>query len=217
MGKIRVMLVDDHEMIRDGIESILNSDEGIIVTNKAQDGAEAIKLLETIHLEIDVIIMDITMPGLNGVDAVKIISKTYDGLPVLALSMHSDESYILDMINAGAYGYILKDSSGKVLIEGVKTVVQGEKYFVNEVCDKLIGCITGKTTTVLSKTEVTPLSNRENDVLRAITSGKTTKEIAVKLSISNRTVESHRSNIMHKLGVKNTAQMVSFAYREGLV
>lgn len=216
MGKIRVMLVDDHEMIRDGIESILNSDKEIVVINKAQNGAEAIQLLETIHGDTDVIIMDITMPELNGVDAVKIISKTYDNIPVLALSMHSDESYILDMVQAGALGYILKDSSGKELIESVKTVARGEKYFVKEVYDKLLGCIVGKTQ-IRPKKSPSVLSNRENDVLKAITSGKTTKEIAANLSISNRTVESHRSNIMHKLGVKNTAQLVSIAYQDGLV
>ena len=214
MKNIRTLLVDDHKLIRDGIKSILNSDKQINVMAEAENGVEAIRYLEKNVDEIDVVLMDINMPELNGIDAVEIITKLHKKINILALSMHSEEAYIVNMIKAGASGYILKDSGGKKLIEAVKTVAGGEKYYSNEVSVTLINSMLKGNT---PSGEVTTLSTREEDVLNSIVEGKTNKLIGEKLNISSRTVETHRRNIMYKLGVKNTAEMVSVAMKKGLL
>ncbi|MCB0401139.1 MAG: response regulator transcription factor [Flavobacteriales bacterium] len=214
MQKIRTLLVDDHKIVRDGIKSILDHDKEIQVVAEAENGTEAIKYLENNNGNIDVAIMDISMPELNGIDATEIISKLHKNVNILALTMHSDESYILNMIKAGALGYILKDSGGQKLIEAVKTVANGDKYYSNEVSVKMINSILNANK---PKKETSDLTAKEMEILKHVVEGKTNKDIGKLYNISSRTIETHRRNIMKKLNVSNTAGMVATALKKKLV
>ena len=212
MDIIKTLLVDDHKMIRDGIKSILNNDKNISVVAEFGNGVDAIKYLER-NDNIDVVILDINMPELNGISTTEIITKMFKSIKIVALTMHDEEAYITKMLKAGALGYVLKDSGGEKLIQAVKTVYQGEKYYSNEVSVTLIdGMLNGN-----KEKETSTLSTREIDVLKNIVEGLTNKEIADLLNISKRTVETHRRNIMYKLELKNTAEMVQKSIRNGII
>ena len=213
MKEIKILLVDDHKLIRDGLKSIINaSSHNIKIVGECKNGKDAICYLEKNASEIDVILMDITMPEMNGIDATKIIVNLYPKINILALTMHAEEVYIIKMIKAGALGYILKDSGGEKLIEGIKTVYRKEKYYSNEVSLTLINIL-------LHKDEVVKpnLSGRELEILSLISNGNTNKEIASVLFISYRTVESHRRNIIKKLNLRNTAELIKYAFNHSLV
>ncbi len=213
-NKIRTLLVDDHKIVRDGIKSILNGDKEISVVAEAENGVEAIQYIEKHNGEIDVVVMDINMPELNGVDATEIIAKLYQNINIIALTMHSEEAYILDMIKAGALGYVLKDSGGKKLIEAVKTVASGKKYYSNEVSVTMINSIINANN---SAKEKSVLSSKEKEILRSVIDGKTNVQIGKLYGLSSRTVETHRRNIMKKMNVKNTAEMVAKAIKKRMV
>lgn len=214
MEKIRTLLVDDHKIIRDGIKSILNSSKEINVVAEAENGVEAINYLEKYSDSVDVVLIDINMPELNGIDATQIITKLYKHINVLALTMHLEGTYIINMIKAGALGYILKESGSKKLTEAIKAVANGKKYYSDEVSVSVINSIVDDN----NKTnDPFNLSEREIEILNNVVIGDTNVEIAKKLAISNRTVDTHRRNIMKKLNVKNTAEMVRFAMKEGLI
>ncbi len=212
MKEIKILLVDDHKLIRDGIKSIINTTNNIKVVDECSNGREAIDYLGKNANEIDLILMDITMPEMSGIDATEIIVKLYPKINILALTMHSEEAYIMKMIKAGALGYILKDSGREKLIDAIKTVYRKEKYYSNEVSIKLINVLLNE-----DKIVEPVLSDREIQVLKSITNGNTNREIAKELYISDRTVESHRRNIIKKLNLKNTAELVKYALSNGLV
>jgi len=213
MGKkINILLVDDHKLIRDGIKSIINTSKHIKVVGDCSNGKEAIDFLKEKEGGVNVILMDITMPELNGIDATEIITKLYPKIKILALTMHIEESYLMKMINAGALGYVLKDSSRANLIEAIKTVYKNEKFYSSEVSMKLINHLFNE-----DKETESDLSHREIQILKSISHGNTNKEIAKQLCISSRTVETHRRNIIRKLNVKNTAELISHAVSEGLI
>ena len=215
MKKIRVLLVDDHQIIRDGIKLILDSAKDIEVMAEASNGTDAIQYLEKNSRNVDIVLMDINMPELNGIDTIEIITKLHKNLKILALTMHSEQTYILKMIRAGALGYVLKDAGGEKLIEAIKMVSLGKKYYSNEVSVTLINSIiNGNVDNPSSKFDLT---EREIDVLNNIVGGDTNFQIGDKLCISNRTVETHRRNIMKKLNAKNTAEMVHLAVKKGIV
>ncbi len=207
MEKIKVLLADDHKIVRDGIKSILSTDKEIQVVGEAKNGTEAITYMEKNNNEVDVVIMDISMPDLNGIDATEILIKLFPSIKILALTMHSEEAYIMNMIKAGALGYILKDSGGQKLIEAVKTVAEGKNYYSNEVSVYPSG----------ERKNNFSLSNKETEILQLVANGKTNSEIGELHSISSRTAETHRRNIMKKMGVKNTAEMVATALKKGIV
>ncbi len=211
MEKINVLLVDDHKLIRDGLKSIINTTKNITVVNEFSGGKDAIKFLEKEANSIDVILMDITMPELNGIDATEIIKKLHPKMKIIALTMHSEEAYIIKMIKAGALGYILKDSSKEILIEAIETVAKNEKYYSYEVSMKLITMFLDD-----DKPNDPQLSARELEIIKHIAQGCTNKEIAIQIDISDRTVETHRRNIIKKLNVKNTAELVSYSLKNGL-
>ncbi|MCO6499265.1 MAG: response regulator transcription factor [Vicingus serpentipes] len=210
--KINILLVDDHKLIRDGIKSIMNTSKRISVVGDCNNGKEAIDFLKGKGKKVDVILMDITMPELNGIDATEIITKLYPKIKILALTMHIEESYLMKMINAGALGYILKDSTRNKLIEAIETVYKNEKYYSSEVSMKLINHLFKE-----EKETESDLSQRELQILKSISNGSTNREIAKQLDISNRTVETHRRNIIRKLNVKNTAELINHAVSEGLI
>ncbi|MBL4594584.1 MAG: response regulator transcription factor [Flavobacteriales bacterium] len=212
MKEIRILLVDDHKLIRDGLKSIINTSHNIKVIHECSNGREAINYLEDNASEIDVILIDITMPEMNGIDATEIIVKLHPSLNILALTMHAEEAYIMKMIKAGALGYVLKDAGRDKIIDAIKTVYQKEKYYSNEVSLKLINVLLNK-----DKVVEPTLSNREVQILTSITNGNTNREIAKELYISDRTVESHRRNIIKKLNLRNTAELVKYALTHKLV
>lgn len=211
---ISVLVVDDHKIVRDGIRSILKADKQIVVLDEATNGTEAIEKIEKYEGKIDVVILDISMPELNGIDATEIIIKLYPEMRILGLSMHSDEAYVLNMIKAGALGYVLKDAGGQKLIEAVKTISEGNKYYSNEVSVTLINSMLKPK----KHREIAfGLSKREREILQHVAKGKTNTQISDSLALSRRTVESHRRNIMKKMKVKNAVDMVSTALRSGIV
>jgi len=216
MDVIKVLLVDDHSIIRNGIKLMLKKNTTIKVVAEANSGVEAIDYLEKNAQDIDVVLMDIDMPGLNGIDTTKVITKEYKNINVLALSMHIEEKYIKEMLDAGAAGYILKQASIEELNQDVENVAQGKKYFSNEVSTTMINALmhNGKGN---EKDVINVLSAREKEVLSLIALGKTNKEVGEKLFISARTVESHRRKIMEKLELNNTAELIRYAIENNMM
>jgi len=216
MDVIKVLLVDDHSIIRNGIKLMLKKNTTIKVVAEANSGVEAIDYLEKNAQDIDVVLMDIDMPGLNGIDTTKVITKEYKNINVLALSMDIEEKYIKEMLDAGAAGYILKQASIEELNQAVENVAQGKKYFSNEVSTTMINALmhNGKGN---EKDVINVLSAREKEVLSLIALGKTNKEVGEKLFISARTVESHRRKIMEKLELNNTAELIRYAIENNMM
>lgn len=213
MKKIKTFLVDDHKIVRDGLKFILNSDKNIEVVGEASDGADAIKFLEK-NNAIDVLLMDINMPNLNGIDATEIIKKLHKKISILALTMHSEESYIINMIKAGATGYVLKDSNSNKLIDAVKTVAKGDNYYSSDVSSTIVNYFMNKN---YSPSDSYELSNREIEIINHVVNGKSNKETGAKMDISPRTVETHRRNILKKLGLKNTAELINYAVKNNIL
>jgi len=215
MQKISVLIVDDHAILRDGLKIAINTDENLVVAGEASEGKEAIELIE--ELSPDVVVMDINMPGMNGIETVKEIRKKNKSIKILMLTMHEDEDYIFDAISSGVNGYIFKMSDMELFIEAVKTVVAGQNYYAPKVSETLIDNYKNKQHSKHKKGEQTPLTKREKEILRMIADGETTNNIAEKLFISFFTVSKHRKNIMKKLKVKNTAELVKYAFENKLV
>ncbi|MCB9360800.1 MAG: response regulator transcription factor [Flavobacteriales bacterium] len=212
MKKIRLLLADDHGIIRDGIKLMLNKTPEFDIVTEASNGQEVLDYLEKNAKSIDVVLMDINMPVMNGIEATQVITDKYRNINVLALTMHIEETYISNMLKAGALGYILKESNKNELIDAIKSVASGKKYYSNEVSVTLINSLMSE-----DKDKDKELSDREIEILSLIASGNTNKEIGEKLFISGRTVETHRRNILGKLEVKNTAEMIKYAIQNKLV
>jgi len=219
MSKINIMIVDDHQIIRDGITSSLALDQEIKVVAEAACAEEALELLK-INSEIDVIVMDINLgDGENGIQTTKKISQLYKKINILAISMHDDGTHILSMLKAGAIGYMLKGQGMKDLVEAIKTVAKGENYFSKHVSEILMKQFTRKSqgASFKKQNQLIHLTKREIEVLKLIAEEYTNQEIAEKLFISPRTVDSHRGTLIQKLNVKNTAGLVKYAINHGLI
>jgi two-component system response regulator DegU len=220
MKNIKVVLVDDHIIVRDGIKSTLRGEKNIKVIGEASNGIEALDRVK--KLSPDVVIIDITMPEMNGIEATSIITKKYPDTRSLVLSMHDNEDYVLRSIEAGANGYLLKDTGKEEFIKAINAVARGEKYFSTSVSNilatgylqKIKSRETGFTE---SDSEFGGLTKREKGVLKLIVDGQSNREIADKLSISIRTIETHRANIMKKLKVKNAIELIKVAMDEKIV
>ena len=212
MEKIKVLLVDDHQIILDGIKSLLENTSDIQVVATANDGSEALKLLKL--LSVDIVLMDIDMPGLNGIDATRQINVTFKDVKVIMLTMHSESAIIKNLIEIGASGYIIKNSTQEELLEAIYKVAKGEKYFSSEVTMSLLNPEKEKSKTSGIQIDFT---QREIEIIQLLADGLTNKEIADKLFISHRTVDTHRTNIMKKVDVNNVAGLISFAIKNGLV
>jgi DNA-binding NarL/FixJ family response regulator len=210
MKKIKVMLVDDHQIILDGLKSLLENADEIQVVATANNGNEALNALKL--LTVDVILMDIDMPKLNGIDATRQIHEKYKDVKVIMLTMHSESTMIKNLIEIGAHGYLLKNSSKEELLDAIYKVAKGEKYFSSEVTLSLLHPQKSKTSDI--KIDFT---QREIEIIQLLADGLTNKEIGDKLFISHRTVDTHRTNIMKKVGVNNVAGLISFAIKNSLV
>lgn len=210
----RVLLVDDHKLVRDGIRSLLE-EGGFTVIAEAGDGRSAIKLAQ--EHQPDVILMDITMPDLNGIDACYQILKIDPAARIIFLSMHIDHHFVKKALQAGALGYLLKDSGWQELKRAIDTVLDGEKYLstavTTSVVDDYVGFVKSEQSSDLRATKLTP---RENEVLQLIVEGKSTKAISKLLHVSVKTVESHRKQLMTKLKIQSIAELTKYAIKEGL-
>jgi len=218
--KINILLVDDHKLIRDGIKSILKISKHISIVGDCSNGKEAINFLKKNHNKVDIILMDISMPELNGIDATEIITKLHPNIKVIALTMHIEEAYLSQMIDAGALGYILKDSTKNNIVEAIESVYNNEKYYSSEVSLKLIDYLLHgeKEKKKKRKPKIEyHLSKREIQILTSISKGSTNREIADQLNLSNRTIESHRRSLINKLEAKNSVELISIALKEGLI
>lgn len=214
MTKIGVFLADDHTIVRKGIRSLLEADGGIEVVGEAEDGREAVeKVGKTLP---DVVLMDIGMPGLNGLEATIQIKKTSPGVKVLILSMHSDEQYVHRVLQAGASGYLVKQAAEAELLVAIYAVSKGKKYLSPEISERILEQYLRQTPEDTSD-DFSILTGREREVLQLVAEGKTNKEIAVLLEIAVKTVDAHRTHIMNKLQAGNTAELVLRASRMGLV
>ena len=214
MSKLRILLADDHEMVREGLRTILNAQPDMQVVATAGDGREALAQAE--RLSPDVVIMDISMPGLNGLAATAQLSEKCPGAKVVTLTRHADSSYLQQLLRAGASGYVLKQSRPAELLHAIRSVAAGGKYLDATMTGPVIGTY-ARTATPPGPAPSTPLSPRETEVLRLIALGYTSAEIAGQLHLSRRTVETHRARIFCKLGLQTRAQLVRFALRGHLI
>jgi DNA-binding NarL/FixJ family response regulator len=213
MMTIRVVLADDHRIIREGIRNLLDQEPDIDVVGEASDGREVI--LKNQELQPDVLIMDITMPNLNGIDATRKIIKQNPETRIIALSMHSDHHFVAEMLQAGATAYLLKDCVYDELVQAIQLVCQGKTYLSPEVASLLVKDYRSQSQqTTAAKSET--LTPREREVLQLMAEGHSTKNIAEKLYLSAKTIEAHRAQIMRKLNIHNVAELTKYAIREGL-
>jgi DNA-binding NarL/FixJ family response regulator len=213
--KKRIVIAEDHTILREGLRALLSSDPAFDVVGEGEDGRDAIQCVE--NLMPDLVLMDLSLPRMNGMDAIREIKKRCPGTKVLALTVHRTEEYILATLRAGADGYILKDATHGELVMGIRNVLKGKPYLSPGVSDKVIeGYLEGRKT-LRTETPWDTLTQREREVLKLIGEGYKNKEIADYLYISVKTVEKHRANLMKKLDLHNTSALTAFAVEKGLV
>ncbi|MCI0449159.1 MAG: response regulator transcription factor [Chlorobi bacterium] len=217
MKTTKILIVDDHEVVRDGLKNILTSLDNISVTGEAGNGEDAVKMYSS--LKPDLVIMDISMPGMNGIEATRIIKEKDPEAKILILTMHDNQEYLNQIIRSGAKGFILKNTDKEELLDAVKTVASGDNFFSKDISKLIIDNYirTAKETEKNDGYKEVPLTKREIEILKLIASGYSNQEIANILYISYNTVDTHRKNIMHKLSIKNTAGLVRYAIEKGLI
>ncbi len=219
MEQIRVVLADDHVIVRDGIKSLLEVEANIVVVGEASDGVEALE--KTKELDPDLLIVDIRMPNLNGIETIKKLKELSLQTKTMVLSMHDLEEYILRSIESGADGYLLKDTSREEFVKAIHTIKKGNKYFSSAISNVLVNNYLNSKQSAEEKPKVVAselgLTRRENEILKMVTEGLSNRDIAERLEKSVRTIETHRFNIMKKLNVKNAAELIKVAHKNGLV
>lgn len=208
--KIRILLADDHAVVRQGFRRILETQPDMEIVGEASNGREAVQLAA--ELKPDLVVMDVAMPELNGIEATRRLSEASGRTRVLALSMHKDAVYVREILRAGARGYLLKDAFDSDLVSAVRAVARGEGYLSPAVSEAVLADYRQHVTDPIDL-----LSSREREVLQMIAEGKTNKEIAGVLNLSVYTVDAHRSRIMEKLNLHSTGELVRFAVRKGLI
>jgi len=211
--ELRILLVDDHAILREGLRGLIAQDPETTVVGEAGNGAEAVRLAA--ELKPDLVIMDLTMPVMSGIDATRVITQRYPQIKVLALSMESDRFFVVEVLKAGATGYLLKDSAFAELMEAVHSVARGETFLPRKITTLLVKeflqCIPEEISPVYEN-----LTPREREILQLVADGKSTKEIAHHLGISSKTVENQRHGIMEKLQLFSIAELTKYAIRHGL-
>jgi DNA-binding NarL/FixJ family response regulator len=213
MKKITILLAEDHEIVREGFKNILESERGFEVIGEAANGREAVQMTKS--LRPNVVIMDIAMPLLNGIEATRQILKTAPATKIIILSAHSDDAYIQHVNSAGAAGYLIKQSSSPMLARAIREVQKGNTFFGPSIVNRLSGNGTSRNGSSKSRTAV--LSARESEVLQLIAEGEPNKKIATDLEISIKTVEKHRQKIMDKLKIHETAGLTRYAISAGII
>lgn len=210
MKKIRILLADDHVMVRQGFKMILAAQPDMEIVGEAANGREALELAEKLHP--DVVVMDVAMPDLNGIEATRRLAASSPRTRVLALSMYKDSVYVREILRAGARGYLLKDAFDRDLLSAVRAVAGGDGYLSPAVSDAVLSDYRRHVTDPLDL-----LSSREREILQMIAEGKTNKDIAAALKLSVYTVDAHRGRIMEKLNLHSVGELVRFALRHGLI
>lgn len=215
MSRLRILLADDHTVVRQGLRRVLEARPDWEVVAEAGDGREAVKQAE--EAKPDVAILDVAMPLLNGIEAVRQIARKVPGTRVLVLSMHADEAYVTQMLRAGATGYLLKDSADVDLIQAVEAVAAGKSFFSPAIARVMLDDYVRQLADRGVSDRYELLSEREREIFQLIAEGKTNKEIAALLFLSPSTVDTHRSRIMEKLDVHSAAEIVLYAVRKGVI
>ncbi len=211
--RINIMIVDDHQIIIDGIKALLKDVKTIFVAAQANNGKDAIAIIE--KTPVDIILMDIEMPLLNGCDATAIITSRYPEIKIIALTTYDEKSIVKKMLNAGASGYVLKNINKEILMEAIDTVAKGNTYFSSEIPIVLVAP-SAEITSQNQASSISLLSSREIEILKHIANGLSNNEIADKLFLSVKTIETHRTNIMQKLDIHNVVGLVKYAIKSGL-
>ena len=211
-GRLRVLLAEDHEMIREGLKALVNAQADMEVVGEAEDGRAAVE--RTQELLPDVLVMDISMPGMNGLKATERIKQLCPQVKVLTLTRHTDAGFIQQLLAAGASGYVLKQSASSELVRAIRAVASGASYLDPQITGKVIGRYVSRKTR-FSEEPAKELSEREEEVLRLIAWGYSNKEIAARLDISIKTVEAHKANTMKKLGLKSRIDIIRYALLQG--
>ncbi len=206
---LRILLADDHVIVRQGLRSLLER-AGYEIVGEADDGQQAIELAQKLHP--DIAVLDVAMPNLNGIDAARGIRKVSDQTKVILLTMYTQKKFVLESLRAGVRGYVIKSTAANELLQAIRTVCRGNPYLTPEVAKVMVdGYLAG------GDEQPASLGDRERQVLQLVAEGKTTKEIASSLDISVKTAESHRAHLMEKLHIHDTAGLVRYAIREGLI
>ena len=209
-----ILLADDHNIVRQGLRAILQSEPHFRLVGEASDGIEAVRLAE--RLKPDVLITDVMMPGLNGLEVTRQVSRSLPNTRIIILSMYTNDAYVLEALKNGALGYVLKDSQASDLIQAIKEVINGNRYLSPPLSERALELY-------MRKLESVPddpyelLTTREREVLQLVAEGRTSAEIANRLFISPRTAEGHRANLMRKLGLQNNADLIRFALKRGIL
>ena len=212
--QVRILLADDHALVRQGVRMILDAQPDLAVVAEAGDGAEAVELVRTV--EVDLVVLDVAMPRMTGLQAAREITRRREGLPVLILSMHDNEQYFFESLKAGASGYVLKSVADQDLVDACRAAIRGESFVYPGVMSTLVRSYLER----MRRGERVPetvLTGREDQVLKLIAEGQSTRDIATALTISPKTVERHRANILAKLGMRDRTQLTRYAIRAGLV
>ncbi len=213
MAEIRVLLAEDHTLVRAGIRALLDSFDGITVVGEASDGREAAR--QARELQPDVILMDIAMPGLNGLEATSRIARTCPGTRVLILTMHSNEEYVVQALRAGASGYLVKEAATGELHRAISSVARGQTYLSPSISRCTVErLMEDERMSVSSLDQLTP---RQREILQLLAEGRSTRDIAALLSVSVKTVETHRARLMERLDIRDIPGLVRIAIREGLI
>jgi len=213
MSRIRIILADDHRLFRAGLRSLLDAQPGFEVVGEAVDGHETLKRVAT--TPADVLLLDISMPALNGIETLRRLAAEHNGVKVIVLSMHSDRYFIAGAFQAGARGYVLKDSAIQELVTGIRIVSKGGVYLSSAIAGVLVSDYVTLAASV--SRPVPELSSREREVLQMIAEGKTTKDVASRLCLSVKTVETHRKHMMDKLDIHSVAELTRYAIRAKII
>lgn len=213
MPKARVLLVDDHVVVRQGLKALFADEADIEVIGEASNGREALEFLE--NREPDVVLMDISMPGLNGIEATRQIQQRHPAVKVVVLSMHANEEYVFQVLQAGASGYVLKQSDSLEVVSAIRAAVAGGSFLSPPISRTVIEDYLRRAQARGRGSDAEQLTSREREVLQLLAEGKSNRDIADELSISIKTVETHRANMMTKLGLSSKTELVKYALRKG--
>lgn len=213
--KIRVLVADDHAIVREGLCIMLGNQPDMQVVGNAANGREALRLVD--EQDPDVAVMDISMPELNGIDAIQQMIPRHPHLKVIVLSIHETKPYVFRALKAGAKGYLIKETAGLEVVEAVRAVYRGERYLSQRIADLVMDASLQKLESWIDTNPLDGLSPREREILQLVAEGKTSQEIAERLSISSKTVDTYRSRLMRKIGVEDMAGLVKFAIQHGVI
>ena len=213
--KIRVLVADDHAVIREGLRVMLGNQPDMQVVGTAANGREAVRLVD--EHEPDVVVIDISMPELNGIEAIAQILPRHPHIKIIVLSIHETKPYVYRTLKAGAKGYLIKETAGLEVVDAVRAVYRGERYLSQRISDLLTDVSYRNLEVPIEISPLEQLSSREREILQLVAEGKTSHEIAERLSISSKTVDTYRSRLMHKIGVDDVAGLVKFAIQHGVI